>query len=92
MYFEKICNSTIISKFGSLLLGFPVMRPSIRNYFERNKKTAGDENDKIALSQNGIKKKRKTKHACVSRLLKKMQRAISEEDSRAGGKNTPRSA
>ena len=71
MYFEKICNSTIISKFGSLLLGFPVMRPSIRNYFERNKKTAGDENDKIALSQNGIKKKRKTKHACVSRLLKK---------------------
>ena len=47
------------------------MRPSIRNYFERNKKTAGDENDKIALSQNRIKRKRKIKHACMSRLLKK---------------------
>ena len=53
------------------MLRFSVMRPSIRNYFERNKKTAGDENDKIALSQNGIKRKRKIKHACVSRLLKK---------------------
>ena len=48
-----------------------MMRPSIRNYFERNKKTAGDENDKIALSQNRIKRKRKIKHACISRLLKK---------------------
>ena len=47
------------------------MRPSIRNYFKRNKKTAGDENDKIALSQNRIKRKRKIKHACMSRLLKK---------------------
>lgn len=54
-----------------MLLRCSVMRPSIRNYFERNKKTVGDENNKIALSQNGIKKKRKTKHACVSRLLKK---------------------
>ena len=43
----------------------------MRNYFEQNKKTTGDENDKIALSQNGIKRKRKPKHACVSCLLKK---------------------
>ena len=48
-----------------------MIRPSIRNYFERNKKTAGDENDKIALSQNRIKRKRKIKHACMSHLLKK---------------------
>ena len=58
-------------KLGSFLLRFSMMRPSIRNYFERNKKTAGDENYKIALSQNRIKRKRKIKHACMSRLLKK---------------------
>ena len=45
------------------------MRPSIRNYFERKKNSLNNENNSIPLSQNGIRRKRNTKH--VNRLLRK---------------------
>ena len=47
---------------------FSVMRPSIRNYFERKKNTLNNDNNSIP--QNGIGRIKK-KHVSVNRILKK---------------------